>query len=68
MKKSGVFTVSLDFERMWGVHDVDASTYADNIDGVDVLPSAGANVYDILRRDTLVLTKSGVQALEARLK
>jgi large subunit ribosomal protein L4 len=41
---------------------------ASNIDGVDVLPSAGANVYDILRRDTLVLTKSGVQALEARLK
>jgi large subunit ribosomal protein L4 len=41
---------------------------ASNIDGVDVMPSAGANVYDILRRDTLVLTKSGVQALEARLK
>ncbi len=41
---------------------------ASNIDGVDVLPSSGANVYDILKRDTLVLTKSGVQALEARLK
>jgi large subunit ribosomal protein L4 len=41
---------------------------ASNIDGVDVLPSAGANVYDILRRDTLVLTKSGIEALEARLK
>ncbi|MBM7070003.1 50S ribosomal protein L4 [Actibacterium sp. 188UL27-1] len=41
---------------------------AANIDGVDVLPSMGANVYDILKRDTLVLTKAGVEALEARLK
>ena len=40
---------------------------ARNIDGIDVLPSAGANVYDILRRDTLVLTKAAVEALEARL-
>jgi large subunit ribosomal protein L4 len=41
---------------------------ARNIDGLDLLPSMGANVYDILRRDTLVLTKAGVEALEARLK
>ena len=41
---------------------------AQNIEGIDVLPSIGANVYDILRRDTLVLTKAGVEALEARLK
>ena len=41
---------------------------AANIDGVDVLPSMGANVYDILKRDTLVITKAGVEALEARLK
>ncbi len=41
---------------------------AANIDGLDVLPSVGANVYDILKRDTLVLTKAGVEALEARLK
>ena len=41
---------------------------AQNITDLDVLPSAGANVYDILRRDTLVLTKAGVEALEARLK
>jgi len=40
---------------------------AANIPGVDVLPSQGANVYDILRADTLVLTKAGVEALEARL-
>ncbi|MEM9551996.1 MAG: 50S ribosomal protein L4 [Pseudomonadota bacterium] len=41
---------------------------AKNIEGLDVLPTMGANVYDILRRDTLVLTKAGVEALEARLK
>ncbi len=41
---------------------------ASNIPGVDVLPEQGANVYDILRRDTLVLTKDAVEALEARLK
>ncbi|SES41597.1 LSU ribosomal protein L4P [Tranquillimonas rosea] len=41
---------------------------AANIEGLDVLPSQGANVYDILRRDTLVITKAGVEALEARLK
>jgi len=35
---------------------------------IDVLPEQGANVYDILRRDTLVLTKAAVEALEARLK
>ena len=40
---------------------------ARNIDGLDVLPSVGANVYDILKSDTLVLTKAGVEALEARL-
>ena len=41
---------------------------AANIDGLDVLPSVGANVMDILKRDTIVLTKAGVEALEARLK
>ena len=40
---------------------------ARNIDGIDVLPSMGANVYDILKSNTLVLTKSAVEALEARL-
>lgn len=40
---------------------------AANIEGLDVLPSMGANVYDILRRDTLVITKAGIEALEARL-
>jgi large subunit ribosomal protein L4 len=41
---------------------------ARNIANLDVLPTMGANVYDILRSDTLVLTKSAVEALEARLK
>jgi large subunit ribosomal protein L4 len=41
---------------------------ARNLPKVDVLPEQGANVYDILRRDTLVLTRAAVQQLEARLK
>ncbi len=41
---------------------------ADNIVGLDVLPSGGANVYDILRRETLVLTRQGVEKLVERLK
>ena len=40
---------------------------ARNIPNVDVLPTEGANVYDILRRDTLVLTKAAVDGLGARL-
>tara|TARA_R110002096_G_scaffold434143_1_gene654899 strand:+ start:1272 stop:1892 length:621 start_codon:yes stop_codon:yes gene_type:complete len=39
-----------------------------NIEGLDILPSMGANVYDILKSNTLVLTKAGAEALEARLK
>jgi len=46
----------------------DFAQAARNIDGLDILPTIGANVYDILKRDTLVLTKAGVEALEARLK
>ena len=41
---------------------------ARNIPNVDVLPVQGINVYDILRRDTLVLSKAAVEALEARFK
>ena len=50
--------------------DVDANfaLAARNLEGIDVLPTIGANVYDILKRDTLVITKAGVEALEARLK
>jgi large subunit ribosomal protein L4 len=39
-----------------------------NLPRVDVMPQQGANVYDILRRDTLVLTREAVRQLEARLK
>jgi large subunit ribosomal protein L4 len=41
---------------------------ARNIVGVDVLPIQGINVYDIMRRDTLVLTKAAVEALTERFK
>ncbi len=40
---------------------------ARNIAHIDVLPIAGINVYDILRREKLVITKAALQALEARL-
>ena len=40
---------------------------ARNLPRVDVLPQQGANVYDILRRDTLVLTRAAAEQLEARL-
>jgi large subunit ribosomal protein L4 len=39
---------------------------ARNIPNVDVLPNAGLNVYDVLRRRTLVLTKDAVSAIQAR--
>lgn len=39
---------------------------ARNIPNIDVLPSAGLNVYDVLRRETLVLTKDAVDAIHAR--
>jgi large subunit ribosomal protein L4 len=41
---------------------------ARNIPNIDVLPVQGINVYDILRREKLVLTKAAVDALEARFK
>jgi large subunit ribosomal protein L4 len=48
--------------------DANFARAARNLPKVDVLPQQGANVYDILRRDTLVLTQDAVQHLEARLK
>ena len=48
--------------------DANFALAARNLQGVDVLPTIGANVYDILKRDTLVITKAGIEALEARLK
>lgn len=46
--------------------DANFARAAQNLDAVHVLPGQGANVYDILRKDTLVLTKAGLAALEAR--
>jgi large subunit ribosomal protein L4 len=37
-----------------------------NLGGINVLPAVGANVYDILKHDTLVLTRAAVEALEVR--
>ena len=51
-----------------GAINDDFARAARNLPKVDVLPEKGANVYDILRRDTLVLTRDAVQQLEARLK
>lgn len=48
--------------------DANFGLAARNIPNIDVLPIQGINVYDILRRDQLVLTKAAVEALEARFK
>ena len=48
--------------------DVNFGLAARSIPNVDVLPIQGINVYDILRRDKLVLTRAAVDALEARFK
>ena len=48
--------------------DTGARLAARNIPNIDVLPIQGINVYDILRRNTLVLTKDAIDALEARFK
>jgi large subunit ribosomal protein L4 len=48
--------------------DANFALAARNIPNVDVLPVQGINVYDILRRRKLVLTKDAVDALEARFK
>lgn len=47
--------------------DMNFALASRNIIGVDVLPTVGANVYDILRKDKLVLTKDAVACLEERL-
>ena len=48
--------------------DANFALAARNIRGIDVLPVQGINVYDILRRPILVLTKTALEALEVRLK
>ena len=47
--------------------DMNFALASRNIVGVDVLPTIGANVYDILRKDKLVLTQDAVKCLEERL-
>ena len=46
--------------------DVNFARAARNIPNLDVLPNAGLNVYDVLRRNTLVLTRAAVDAIAAR--
>lgn len=73
--KTGTLRKSID-KLGWGsalviggdVVDENFRLAARNIPGIDVLPVQGINVYDILRRDKLVLTKAAVEALEARFK
>lgn len=48
--------------------DANFDRATNNIPCIDVLPTAGANVYDILRRDTLVLTEEAVKQLTEKLK
>lgn len=48
--------------------DINFALASRNVAGVDVLPTIGANVYDILKKDKLVLTKDAVSCLEERLK
>jgi large subunit ribosomal protein L4 len=77
MKDAKTKGLAARFEKLgWGsVLIIDGPTLdegfaraARNLPQVDVLPQQGANVYDILRRDTLVLTRDAIQHLEARLK
>jgi len=65
MQKMGI-----DSAVIVGGKEVDANfaRATSNIPKIDVLPSQGANVYDIMRRDTLVLTKDAVNDLTERLK
>lgn len=46
--------------------DANFKLAARNIPNIDVLPNAGLNVYDVLRRGTLVLTKSAIEGISAR--
>ena len=48
--------------------DANFKMAAQNIPNIDVLPVQGINVYDIIRRNTLVLSKAAVDALEERFK
>lgn len=68
--QSKLAKMGLDNALIIGGAEIDEkfSRAASNIPCVDVLPQAGINVYDILRRDVLVLTKDSAAHLEERLK
>jgi large subunit ribosomal protein L4 len=68
--KSSFAKLGLDNALIVDGAEVDAALRlaARNLPNIDVLPIQGINVYDILRRTKLVLTKAAVDALEARFK
>ena len=77
VKEAKTKTLSLQFEKLGLANaliiggaqiEENFGRAARNIPNIDVLPVQGINVYDILRRQKLVLTKAAVEALEARFK
>ena len=50
-----------------GTFDEKFALSARNLPKVSLLPVDGLNVYDVLRRDTLIVTRSGIRAIEERL-
>jgi large subunit ribosomal protein L4 len=58
----GIKTLVIDGEAL----NVSFAHASSNLKGVNLLPAIGANVYDILNHDTLVLTRAAVETLEAR--
>jgi large subunit ribosomal protein L4 len=63
-------TLGIESALIVGGNEIDANfaRATGNLPKIDVLPLQGANVYDILRRDTLILTKDAVEGLTERLK
>ena len=68
--EGGLMAPTAEFALFIGGAELDANftRSARNIPQMDVLPVQGINVYDILRRQTLVLSKAAVEALEERFK
>jgi large subunit ribosomal protein L4 len=58
----GTKTLVIDGEAL----NVSFARASSNLKGINLLPAIGANVYDILKHDTLVLTRAAVEKLEAR--
>lgn len=68
--RSGFGKLGIENALMIGGTELDGNfkLAAQNIPNIDVLPVQGINVYDIIRRNTLVLSKAAVDALEERFK